>query len=54
MKDNEHRKIGLTFSEMKSSTESSILMYRDEAADFFLPNEDIHEGYLGGAKILVI
>lgn len=54
VKDKEHRKIGLTFTEMKSPTESSILMYRDEVADLFQSPEDIREEYLGRAKILVI
>ena len=34
-------KIGLTFTEIKSETESSIVMYRNEAADLKLDVEDI-------------
>ncbi len=38
--DSNH-KIGLTFTEMISPTESSILMYRDEVADLKLSIEDV-------------
>ena len=36
-------KIGLTFTEIKSETESSILMYRNDAADLKLDVSDIDE-----------
>lgn len=45
-------KIGLTFTEIKSETESSILMYRNEAADLKLDVADIDEDYLKQAKAL--
>ncbi len=47
-------RIGLTFTEMKSETESSILMYRDEVADLALRPEDVSEDYIREAKILII
>lgn len=47
-------KIGLTFTEIKSETESSILMYRNEAADLKLDVADIDEDYLKQAKALLI
>ena len=47
-------KIGLTFTEIKSETESSILMYRNDAADLKLDVADIDEGYIQKAKALLI
>ncbi len=47
-------KIGLTFTEIKSETESSILMYRNEAADLKLDVSDIDEDYIKKAKALLI
>ncbi|MBR2264642.1 MAG: 5-dehydro-2-deoxygluconokinase [Firmicutes bacterium] len=47
-------KLGLTFTEMLSPTESSILMYRNEAADLKLSVEDVHEEYIASAKALLI
>ena len=47
-------KIGLTFTEIKSETESSIVMYRNEAADLKLECEDIDEAYIKqGAAVLI-
>ncbi len=47
-------KIGLTFTEIKSETESSIVMYRNEAADLKLECEDIDEEYIKeGAALLI-
>lgn len=46
--------LGLTFTEIKSPTESSILMYRDGVADLMLDVEDIDEEYIKQAKMLVI
>jgi len=47
-------KIGLTFTEIKSATESSIVMYRNEAADLKLECEDIDEEYIKqGAAVLI-
>ena len=47
-------KIGLTFTEIKSETESSIVMYRNEAADLKLYVEDIDEDYINKAKAILI
>lgn len=47
-------KIGLTFTEIKSETESSIVMYRNEAADLKLEPQDIDEEYIKKAKALLI
>lgn len=50
----EGSKIGLTFTEIKSETESSIVMYRNEAADLKLECEDIDEEYIKeGAAVLI-
>ena len=47
-------KIGLTFTEIKSPTESSILMYRDGVADLMLEPGEVSEDYIKSAKALVI
>ena len=47
-------KIGLTFTEILSETESSILMYRNDAADLKLSVEDIDEDYIKKSKALLI
>ncbi len=47
-------KIGLTFTEIKSETESSITMYRNEAADLKLDVADIDEEYIKKGKALLI
>lgn len=47
-------KLGLTFTEILSETESSILMYRNGAADLKLSVEDIDEEYLRRGKALLI
>lgn len=49
-----NEKIGLTFTEMLSSSESSILMYRNGAADLKLSVDDIDEEYIASAKSLLI
>ena len=46
--------MGLTFTEMLSPKESSILMYRNQAADLQLSVEDIDEDYLKRSKALLI
>lgn len=46
--------LGLTFTEIKSPSESSILMYREGVADLQLCVDDIDEDYIRSAKILVI
>ena len=47
-------KIGLTFTELLSSKESKILMYRNMAADLQLSVEDIDEEYIKQGKALLI
>lgn len=47
-------KIGLTFTEIKSETESSIVMYRNDAADLKLEVSDIDEEYIKQGKALLI
>lgn len=47
-------KLGLTFTEILSETESSILMYRDGIADLQLGVEDIDENYIKKAKAILI
>lgn len=47
-------KIGLTFTEILSPTESSILMYRYGAADLQVCTDDVDEDYVKSAKAVVI
>ena len=47
-------KIGLTFTEILSETESSILMYRDGIADLMLDVADIDEEYIKKSKAILI
>ncbi len=47
-------KLGLTFTEIKSPSESSILMYRNGAADLALTPQEVEEGYLCQAKALLV
>ena len=47
-------KIGLTFTEILSPDESSILMYRNCIADLQLCPEDIDEEYIKSAKAILI
>jgi len=47
-------KIGLTFTEILSPTESSILMYRNSAADLQVCTDDVDEDYVKSAKAVVI
>lgn len=46
--------LGLAFTEILSETQSSILMYRNDAADLKLDTADIDETYLAQAKLLLI
>jgi 5-dehydro-2-deoxygluconokinase len=46
--------LGLTFTEIKSPTESSILMYRTGVADLALEPQEISEEYVKNAKAIVI
>lgn len=47
-------KLGLTFTEMLSPKESSILMYRNCIADLQLHVDDIDEAYIRSAKAILI
>ena len=47
-------KMGLTFTEIKSPTESSILMYRDQVADLQITPQDVDEQYIADTKVLII
>lgn len=46
--------LGLTFTEILSPTESSILMYRNDIADLVLETEEINEEYIKNSKMLVV
>ena len=45
---------GLAFTEIKSPTECSILMYRDNVADLKLEPNDVREEYIKNAKAIMI
>ncbi|EZP77365.1 PfkB domain-containing protein [Parageobacillus genomosp. 1] len=45
---------GLAFTEIKSPTDCSILMYRDNVADLKLEPKDVKEDYIKQAKALLI
>ncbi|MFZ5967557.1 MAG: 5-dehydro-2-deoxygluconokinase [Bacillota bacterium] len=45
---------GLAFTEIKSPTDCSILMYRDNVADLKLEPRDVNEEYIKNAKALLI
>lgn len=47
-------KLGLTFTEILSPNESSILMYRDGVADLMLETGDVDEEYIKSAKAILI
>ncbi len=47
-------KLGLTFTEILSPTQSSILMYREGAADLMLHPDDVDEAYVASAGCLLI
>jgi 5-dehydro-2-deoxygluconokinase len=47
-------KLGLTFTEILSETQSSILMYRNDAADLQLESTEIEEDYIKNAKAILI
>lgn len=46
--------LGLTFTEIKSHSESSILMYREGVADLMLHPDDVDEEYIKQTKALLI
>jgi 5-dehydro-2-deoxygluconokinase len=45
---------GLAFTEIKSPTDCSILMYRDHAADLLLSPTEVLENYVAQAKVVLI
>ncbi|SEB50271.1 5-dehydro-2-deoxygluconokinase [Paenibacillus sp. GP183] len=45
---------GLAFTEIKSPTDCSILMYRDNAADLLLSPEEVSEDFVAEAKVVLI
>lgn len=45
---------GLAFTEIKSPTDCSILMYRDNVADLKLEPEEVDEAYIASSKALLI
>ena len=47
-------KLGLTFTEVLSPEQSSILMYREKIADLALSVDDVDEDYIKSAKALLI
>ncbi len=47
-------KLGLTFTEILSPTQSSILMYREGVADLMLHPDDVDEAYVASAGCLLI
>ena len=47
-------KLGLTFTEILSPEESSILMYRDGIADLTIAPENVDEAYIKDTKLLLI
>lgn len=46
--------LGLTFTEIRSPSDSSILMYRNGIADLSLAPGDVEEDYIRSARILLI
>jgi 5-dehydro-2-deoxygluconokinase len=52
--DKNDNKTGLAFVEIKSTSESNVIMYRSDAVDLKLEMEDISEEYIKNAKALVI
>jgi len=45
---------GLAFTEIKSPTDCSILMYRDNVADLKIAPSEVSEELIGGSKLLLI
>jgi 5-dehydro-2-deoxygluconokinase len=45
---------GLAFTEIKSPTDCSILMYRDNVADLMLTPSEVQENLIAAAKVLLI
>jgi 5-dehydro-2-deoxygluconokinase len=45
---------GLAFTEIKSPTDCSILMYRDNVADLLISPDEVSEDYIAEAKVVLI
>lgn len=54
VKDTSGAKTGLAFTEIKSPTDCSILMYREDAVDLRLEVADVKEEYIKNAKCLMV
>lgn len=52
--DKTGKSLGLTFTEILSPTESSILMYRNGIADLMLSPEEVSEEYIKNAKAIIV
>lgn len=52
--DDEYHKSGLAFTEIKSPSECSILMYRDQVADLYLKPEEIDDEYIKQTEYFVV
>ncbi|HCZ38980.1 5-dehydro-2-deoxygluconokinase [Brochothrix thermosphacta] len=52
--DTAGHKTGLAFTEIKSPSECSILMYRDEVADLYLEASEVDEAYIKQARLLLV
>jgi len=52
--DESGSKTGLAFTEIKSPSECSIMMYRDNAVDLKLEVEDVDEEYIKNTKAILI
>lgn len=52
--DENGHKTGLTFTEIKSPSESNILMYREEVADLYLEPNHVSERYVKESEFLLI
>lgn len=52
--DNESHMTGLTFTEIKSPSESNIIQYRDEVADLFIRPDEVKEETIANAKTLLV
>ncbi|GMA60796.1 5-dehydro-2-deoxygluconokinase [Alicyclobacillus fastidiosus] len=52
--DTAGHKTGLTFTEIKSPSECSILMYRESVADLYLSPSEVSEAYVQKTKVLLV
>ena len=50
----EGENLGLAFTEIRSETESSLLMYRNGVADLKLRPEDVEEAYIAQSRFLLV